>query len=68
MPRGGVGEEQIVDLERLLATFSWKDSDDCISWELEPNGTFTVASARSFLDNVSLWNFMYATRWNSLVS
>ncbi|GJR41802.1 RNA-directed DNA polymerase, eukaryota [Tanacetum coccineum] len=62
-PRGGVEKSQFDMLCSNLADVTLPQSRDRWVWNLDPNGDFSVKSARDFIDDLMLPKEGTATRW-----
>jgi len=66
-PRVGVPTAQWESLCLLLQNRMFSDAMDRYVWDLEPNGEFSVASTRAYIDVNVLEGSAIDTRWNKLV-
>nr|GFA27549.1 cysteine-rich receptor-like protein kinase [Tanacetum cinerariifolium] len=63
VPRGGVEDDQFVQLCELVGPISLSDSKDRWTWILDSSGKFFVHSARTYIDNTLLPDVGPPTRW-----
>nr|GEZ00590.1 RNA-directed DNA polymerase, eukaryota, reverse transcriptase zinc-binding domain protein [Tanacetum cinerariifolium] len=63
VPRGGVEDDQFVQLGELVGPISLSDSKDRWTWILDSSGEFSVHSARTYIDNTLLPDVGPPTRW-----
>ena len=66
-PRGGVEEHQFMGLQEELASVALTGGSDAWVWESDPEGGFSVKSARTMIDASILDVDDIATRWNRWV-
>ncbi|GJS10559.1 RNA-directed DNA polymerase, eukaryota [Tanacetum coccineum] len=62
-PRSGIEEEQFTLLSSKMSSVLLSSSSDRWYWSLDPSGTFTVKSAREFIDDFILPKADSPTRW-----
>nr|GEU60022.1 RNA-directed DNA polymerase, eukaryota [Tanacetum cinerariifolium] len=67
VPRGGVEDDQFVQLGELVGPISLSDSKDHWTWILDSSGEFFVHSARTYIDNTLLPDVGPPTRWLKVV-
>nr|GEZ41858.1 RNA-directed DNA polymerase, eukaryota [Tanacetum cinerariifolium] len=67
LPRGGLEEEQLQQLEESLGHVLLPQTNDRWTWNLESSGEFSVKSTRNFLDNALLPKLNTPTRWIHVV-
>nr|GEU52410.1 putative RNA-directed DNA polymerase, eukaryota, reverse transcriptase zinc-binding domain protein [Tanacetum cinerariifolium] len=67
VPRGGVEDDQFVQLGELVGPISLLDSKDHWTWILDSSGEFSVHSARTYIDNTLLSDVGPPTRWVKVV-
>nr|GFA58219.1 RNA-directed DNA polymerase, eukaryota, reverse transcriptase zinc-binding domain protein [Tanacetum cinerariifolium] len=67
MPRGGIEQQQMVDLCLKMEDIILPNMIDRWFWSLTGYGEFSVASARNFIDDHALVDSAPKTRWNKTV-
>ncbi|GKA84529.1 RNA-directed DNA polymerase, eukaryota [Tanacetum coccineum] len=67
-PRGGVEEDQFIQLVELVDSVILSNSNDRWVWLLDPSGEYSVSSARTYIDDLLLPTVGSPTRWAKLVN
>ncbi|GJS24354.1 RNA-directed DNA polymerase, eukaryota [Tanacetum coccineum] len=66
-PRGGVEEDQFIQLVELVDSVILSNSNDRWVWLLDPSGEYSVSSARTYIDDLLLPTISSPTRWAKVV-
>nr|GEV42949.1 RNA-directed DNA polymerase, eukaryota [Tanacetum cinerariifolium] len=66
-PRGGAECDQMDELDRLIQSVRLTPMTDRLSWTLDSEGMFSVASVRSLIDNKILPTSDRKTKWINVV-
>ncbi|GJU07871.1 RNA-directed DNA polymerase, eukaryota [Tanacetum coccineum] len=66
-PRGGVEEDQFIQLVELVDSVILSNSNDRWVWLLDPSGEYSVSSARTYIDDLLLPTVGSPTRWAKVV-
>ncbi|GJT80000.1 RNA-directed DNA polymerase, eukaryota [Tanacetum coccineum] len=62
-PRGGVEEDQFIQLVELVDSVILSNSNDRWVWLLDPFGEYSVSSTRTYIDDLLLPTVGSPTRW-----
>ncbi|GJU77019.1 RNA-directed DNA polymerase, eukaryota [Tanacetum coccineum] len=66
-PRGGVEEDQFIQLVELVDSVILSNSNDRWVWLLDPSGEYSVSSTRTYIDDLLLPTVGSPTRWAKVV-